>query len=142
MNLSLISQGLSVLIILLWRLMPSALSPIDPLPSMIRLLRITLKRLCFLRVLSVLIRTFSDVRAPIDADLKFPFLRVLQLGPMCDVDIVFLRHLSKLEDLDLRTPEISADAYIPGSFPRLTRYFGKPHHVPHIIPGSAVRFAS
>ena len=86
-------------------------------------------------------RTFSNVRALIDASLTFPFLRVLSLGPICDVDILFLQRLPKLEDLDLQMHEISTNTHMPGSFHQLMCYFGMAQHIPHIIPGSAVRIA-
>src|SRR6202044_3892170 len=108
---------------------------------MIRLLRTILRRLCFLKRLSVLMRTFSNVRALIDASLTFPFLRVLSLGPICDVDILFLQRLPKLEDLGLQMHEISTNTHMPGSFRQLMCYFEMAQHIPHIIPGSAVRIA-
>jgi hypothetical protein len=76
-----------------------------------------------------------------DPNLNFPFLRVLGLGWISDMNILFLQRLSKLEFFEhcmqFRIPY--AASWMFGSFPQLKYYLGPPNLVPYFIPGSAAR---
>jgi len=143
MSFGLISQGLPILVIVLWCLIPSMLSPIDLFPSMIRLLQSTLKRLCFLRLLYIeIIPRASVMKAIFDANLTFPFLSYLRLGRICQVLPSFLRSLSNLEYLDIGSADVSisdAKKYPSCLFPRLKKYVGSASFIPRYISGCAIR---
>jgi hypothetical protein len=106
-------QGLPLLVILCWCLIPTMLSEIDLLPSIIWLLKAILQRLRFLKRLCIKIRHHINTKTVLNVNLTCPILWTLRpgLGRICDMDSVFFQSLSNLKFLDIAHPLLQKNTH-------------------------------